>query len=82
MKKFYRLRIYLTNVALGVARIFSTVLVTLWVLEINSIGYHLTLSIWVGVTAGHKKTLGPTVTKKRNSLNTKNNGIKRQGIEK
>lgn len=80
MEKFYRQRIYLTNVALSVARIFSTVVVR--VLEINSIGYHLTLSIWVGVTAGHKKTLGPTVTKKRNSLNTKNNGIKRQGIEK
>ena len=62
MEKFYRQRIYLTNVALSVARIFSTVVVR--VLEINSIGYHLTLSIWVGVTAGHKKTLGPTVTKK------------------
>ena len=47
-----------------VVKNFSTVLGILGALEIEPIGYHLTFSTWLRFTAGSRKTLGPSVTKK------------------
>ena len=73
--KNYRQGIYLKNLSLEVAKVFLSVLETIWILEIKSISYNLKLSISDGMKAGPNGSLGPTVTIKPPSPNAETNGI-------